>query len=157
MRGKASPPHFTGGKNRITPAYAGKSLTEKQKDVFGKDHPRLCGEKKLQTKRSKLDKGSPPPMRGKAPAYDPKQANNRITPAYAGKSSDCTAGKSWSWDHPRLCGEKNRAPQNRSKIPGSPPPMRGKAVIDYATSVIWGITPAYAGKSTSFQRLPCSC
>ena len=51
--------------NRITPAYAGKS-------IYGSAVRHDCI-------------GSPPPMRGKAPAYDPKQANNRITPAYAGK------------------------------------------------------------------------
>ena len=51
--------------NRITPAYAGKSITEIfQKDV-NKDHPRLCGEKgKYENLYSQL-KGSPPPMRGK--------------------------------------------------------------------------------------------
>ena len=31
---------------RITPAYAGKSQNHKQVQWFGKDHPRLCGEKR---------------------------------------------------------------------------------------------------------------
>ena len=45
MRGKGSKSSVDAGKYRITPAYAGKSITEIfQKDV-NKDHPRLCGEK----------------------------------------------------------------------------------------------------------------
>ena len=49
-------------------------------------------------------------------------------------------------DHPRLCGDKLNSQNWLFMSQGSPPPMRGKAIIDYATSVIWGITPAYAGK-----------
>ena len=50
---------------RITPAYAGKSRTV---DVFSddvKDHPRLCGEKRIYTDYRDWLRGSPPPMRGK--------------------------------------------------------------------------------------------
>ena len=32
---------------------------------------------------------------------------------------------------------------------GSPPPMRGKAILDFPYSLTLGITPAYAGKSDS--------
>ena len=35
-----------------------------------KDHPRLCGEKRLLPVSSQLRTGSPPPMRGKAEASD---------------------------------------------------------------------------------------
>ena len=45
MRGKVPKSLTCQITNRITPAYAGKSLTEKRKAAFGKDHPRLCGEK----------------------------------------------------------------------------------------------------------------
>ena len=45
-------------------------------------------------------------MRGKVKQVSEAMVKARITPAYAGKSSDYTAGKSWFWDHPRLCGEK---------------------------------------------------
>ena len=65
MRGKGHQAGSLSHKRRITPAYAGKSLTEKQKDVFGKDHPRLCGEKTLNRKGQTRNLGSPPPMRGK--------------------------------------------------------------------------------------------
>ena len=35
--------------------------------------------------------------------------------------------------------------------------MRGKAALALATLAKLRITPAYAGKSTSFRKLPCSC
>ena len=71
-----------------------------------RDHPRLCGEKSQ------------------------KQAcesfNDRITPAYAGKSATLTFSNFSREDHPRLCGEKLSAQLCTSHRAGSPPPMRGK-------------------------------
>ena len=32
--------------SRITPAYAGKRLEKKYKEIENEDHPRVCGEKK---------------------------------------------------------------------------------------------------------------
>ena len=86
-------------------------------------------------------------MRGKVRVGEAYSRAYRITPAYAGKSSAFVRNFRLCKDHPRLCGEKERNIQHSGRNQGSPPPMRGKAVIDYATSVIWGITPAYAGKS----------
>ena len=51
---------------RITPAYAGKSLTVSQK--------------------LEITHGSPPPMRGKEYKQQSEQLAAGITPAYAGKS-----------------------------------------------------------------------
>ena len=72
--GRGSPPPMRGkAQNRInriidfgiTPAYAGKSEQSGLQCFISGDHPRLCGEKKWRERRMKLDKGSPPPMRGK--------------------------------------------------------------------------------------------
>ena len=71
-----------------------------------------------------------------------------ITPAYAGKSSSWSTAPSWTRDHPRLCGEKKRQAETEVLQPGSPPPMRGKAVVVSCNGESYGITPAYAGKST---------
>ena len=54
---------------------------------------------------------------------------NRITPAYAGKSTIVQHGSIVSGDHPRLCGEKARNPDIKVRYIGSPPPMRGKGSI----------------------------
>ena len=90
MRGKAEFTIDTANKQRITPAYAGKSWQTTKFIRLSRDHPRLCGEKFsfLMSPFGML--GSPPPMRGKAvpiPAIAPLP---RIPPAYAGKSFVCT-------------------------------------------------------------------
>ena len=49
----------------ITPAHAGKSAVKRSSASLSKDHPRACGEKRRQTVKRVLVKGSPPRMRGK--------------------------------------------------------------------------------------------
>ena len=147
MRGKAGlclVHHFTW---RITPAYAGKSLSESavRKPIW--DHPRLCGEKtSLECTYTGLV-GSPPPMRGKEYLLTGHNPNHRITPAYAGKRIPRQRSANTAEDHPRLCGEKFTHQFTSTKIVGSPPPMRGKAVRYPRIDHIVRITPAYAGKS----------
>ena len=51
-------------------------------------------------------------------------------------------------DHPRLCGEKQTVHASVRGDLGSPPPMRGKAVLRSQVRPRQGITPAYAGKSS---------
>ena len=66
-------------------------------------------------------------MRGKVHDRAEEFSDPGITPAYAGKSPT----------------QSLKAPSSS----GSPPPMRGKGPVLYA-SILWcGITPAYAGKS----------
>ena len=72
---------------RITPAYAGKSVLLLVDEDYFRDHPRLCGEKRLRFSVRWIALGSPPPMRGKAPRCSVGACCPRITPAYAGKSS----------------------------------------------------------------------
>ena len=50
-------------------------------------------------------------------------------------------------DHPRPCGEKPSPLLFARREPGSPPPMRGKDVIQWPQRVRTRITPAHAGKS----------
>ena len=91
---------------RITPAYAGKRVSEPCRRMSPEDHPRLCGEKTSWKVDSINTKGSPPPMRGKGPHVRRSIRKFRITPAYAGKSSFQTVTANAVQDHPRLCGEK---------------------------------------------------
>ena len=98
-------------------------------------------------------KGSPPPMRGKVGSLSIFAVSDRITPAYAGKSSDGCRCAMQGWDHPRLCGEKQIQIVLVHKRIGSPPPMRGKVMRDEKVAFYERITPAYAGKS-HFQFFP---
>ena len=93
MRGKAFPHKACVPAARITPAYAGKSLTAVLLIHGGRDHPRLCGEKHGQKQKHRQTKGSPPPMRGKAFLLFVHTHFIRITPAYAGKRR--VAGKKY--------------------------------------------------------------
>ena len=78
----------------------------------------------------------------------------RITPAYAGKSSRHGGQSKRTGDHPRLCGEKEHGKICLLLTLGSPPPMRGKAVLVRNDEIADRITPAYAGKSiaANFKR-----
>ena len=147
MRGKAAVhpvfPLFWG----ITPAYAGKRARHLIQLDFFEDHPRLCGEKYTACKVPFVEAGSPPPMRGKDGKRSGVFRQQRITPAYAGKSRWLHASNCKIKDHPRLCGEKKPSWSGQACMAGSPPPMRGKAAVGSATKPVYGITPAYAGKS----------
>ena len=141
---------------RITPAYAGKSLTSEQRDKVLEDHPRLCGEKFQLLCHGHKDQGSPPPMRGKGSKSLMIATCFGITPAYAGKRKKIDVIFEGSEDHPRLCGEKFASPAPRVNGIGSPPPMRGKEVEGLAPPAGTRITPAYAGKRLLLfrRRLP---
>ena len=147
MRGKAFANYVTLGRERITPAYAGKSFFRRCGRYSGQDHPRLCGEKRRCIPRCSGAIGSPPPMRGKVVKLRHSQWEQRITPAYAGKRFRFERSQCRFWDHPRLCGEKQSDKMLRRCLEGSPPPMRGKANGTASFSDGYRITPAYAGKS----------
>ena len=85
-------------------------------------------------------------MRGKDTDEAFYQTDDRITPAYAGKSHLYGIITVEVRDHPRLCGEKSHFVKCSRSFTGSPPPMRGKGIAEYFDVDVSGITPAYAGK-----------
>ena len=107
MRGKATGARIAFDRLRITPAYAGKRLSHNQINSIKGDHPRLCGEKRKERHLIGKEAGSPPPMRGKGFFGSQQRPPDRITPAYAGKSSGMLTSHTGYKDHPRLCGEKH--------------------------------------------------
>ena len=106
----------------------------------------MCGEKFRLISCGLLSIGSPPRVRGKVAqaAFQPVQLG--ITPAYAGKRPLRCHLRSAVRDHPRVCGEKLSNASIRLFCAGSPPRMRGKAIIKRSNDAGSGITPAYAGK-----------
>ena len=88
MRGKEIEFNSLESRNRITPAYAGKSL--------------------LIALFYRRREGSPPRMRGKVVMWVLRKLPFGITPAHAGKSLLPTVHGLLSRDHPRACGEKGR-------------------------------------------------
>ena len=88
-------------------------------------------------------------MRGKVTEILDYLDGLRITPAYAGKSRAGQATQVRVRDHPRVCGEKRQGNMNKEVKVGSPPRMRGKASHHEVCVLVLGITPAYAGKSST--------
>ena len=152
----------------ITPAYAGKSITEETmskviqgspprmrgkaspasyRSGLSRDHPRVCGEKLIALISTPSVVGSPPRMRGKASGVPPCSCSPGITPAYAGKRARGIQPQQGKQDHPRVCGEKMAADPAVSQTVGSPPRMRGKVADLLDKWDVSRITPAYAGKS----------
>ena len=147
MRGKAPRGCNTQGKPRITPAHAGKRIARWSVCIKGADHPRPCGEKVTIPLGCKQEKGSPPPMRGKASSSSLVSLIARITPAHAGKRCPTPSAETPPPDHPRPCGEKPLTRARKRATLGSPPPMRGKDGDGVPGVIEARITPAHAGKS----------
>ena len=131
---------------RITPACAGKRLSSVGWQRWQQDHPRVCGEKRLPLRTSSCAAGSPPRVRGKVHVVQIIHAAAGITPACAGKSSRSDDALSMSSDHPRVCGEKVLGVARKKRRMGSPPRVRGKAMVRSRLRRRAGITPACAGK-----------
>ena len=156
-----SPPHVRGKDDRqlilcvclgITPACAGKSLWRWQHRQSDWDHPRMCGEKYCWTLIACLNWGSPPHVRGKVLFWFVMLPQYRITPACAGKSMRTSTTHFLPWDHPRMCGEKQKLKAMQTNAIGSPPHVRGKVSINALPIRAYGITPACAGKRLKRSR-----
>ena len=113
----------------------------------------MCGEKQASRYLPATLLGSPPRVRGKAGYLAIKRMDEGITPAYAGKSSTATRAARSTGDHPRICGEKQKSSGAGLRKWGSPPRMRGKVMRCSICQRGSGITPAYAGKSLTIQKL----
>ena len=137
---------------RITPACAGKRLSSVGWQRWQQDHPRVCGEKRLPLRTSSCAAGSPPRVRGKVHVVQIIHAAAGITPACAGKSSRSDDALSMSSDHPRVCGEKVLGVARKKRRMGSPPRVRGKAMVRSRLRRRAGITPACAGKRLLSSR-----
>ena len=135
----------------IIPAYAGKSYTSELPTGQYEDHPRLRGEKQLNSHHETTHSGSSPLTRGKGQLKDLAPLVHRIIPAYAGKSQKIPLIKKRLEDHPRLRGEKKPVVQGPNSSKGSSPLTRGKVNGTYSFCCSDGIIPAYAGKSYAFE------
>ena len=134
MRGKDLLRRFRAAQHRITPAYAGKSLTGRTTPLPGS--------------------GSPPRMRGKVDGQLDIGVHAGITPAYAGKRPSHTFSLQLVKDHPRVCGEKCRSTLHCSlPFGGITPAYAGKSSHCDSVGTRVGITPAYAGKSRSLSTV----
>ena len=151
MRGRVLCHRVRAGRIGITPAYAGKRPAAWAGAWRTGDHPRVCGEEDTAGSLDAVRVGSPPRMRGRGVFHFFPPLYFGITPAYAGKSHHLPAHTGEVRDHPRVCGEERSPSCVSQSCRGSPPRMRGRAVLKDIKKAAAGITPAYAGKSFSRQ------
>ena len=129
MRGKVHNIRSLTRKSRITPACAGKSGTVFGCGLLRWDHPRVCGEKLIMGLTQVFLAGSPPRVRGKVNADSVERHAHGITPACAGKRDTGKMLRNKIRDHPRVCGEKQNIYRDYFDTLGSPPRVRGKALL----------------------------
>ena len=86
-------------------------------------------------------------MRGKLVLFAGQALCSWITPADAGKTRCWAASRVLLRDHPRGCGENLPDFKFSGDVKGSPPRMRGKLPSSIASSILYRITPADAGKT----------
>ena len=152
MRGKRVNRYLQAGRDRITPADAGKTMHVRHKPKPLQDHPRGCGENLGEGYEINYCTGSPPRMRGKQIFVMPERSQIRITPADAGKTMPISMLSFVLQDHPRGCGENAFLSHSCLLSVGSPPRMRGKQLVPDPDAVGTGITPADAGKTVQVVR-----
>jgi len=87
------------------PAYAGKTKRKGFIKHDKEDHPRVCGKDHLPWLIMGLSTGSPPRMRERLFLPFLILPFVRITPAYAGKTSQQYDANLNARDHPRVCGK----------------------------------------------------
>ena len=101
--------------------------------------------------------GSPPRGRGKALILALACASSGITPAWAGKRQKLRRTAPRSEDYPRVGGEKVMCNSRDGARLGSPPRGRGKVTLIFIRCFPFGITPAWAGKSSQRTGAATSC
>ena len=147
MRGTDRPGKGPVFLQRITPACAGNSSARWRICPGPGDHPRVCGEQRLNRHRLKRLRGSPPRVRGTVTHTYEADELSGITPACAGNSHVLFHICKDAQDHPRVCGEQLPRHDRQYPQPGSPPRVRGTVsnLPDIINAI--GITPACAGNS----------
>ena len=94
-------------------------------------------------------RGSPPHARGRPKLRLASVWEAWITPACAGKTSECAHSAMLCQDHPRMRGEDGAMQIVGRRQMGSPPHARGRQYATASSSNIYRITPACAGKTGS--------
>ena len=148
MRGKLPRVPRRNYPTRNIPAYAGKTRMLGYSDYVPEEHPRVCGENLCGKLSLIRGEGTSPRMRGKLPGATSSRCWKRNIPAYAGKTGKQGYYLLGKPEHPRVCGENDKALSQRSMAPGTSPHMRGKRIDRLKREYGKRNIPAYAGKTS---------
>ena len=155
VRGKQAAFEVARGDGGLTPACAGKTITNADNAFMAGAHPRVCGENRARDRDAGASAGSPPRVRGKRRFSTWAPWTRGLTPACAGKTLATPAMLVCLGAHPRVCGENVRAWSLADIDAGSPPRVRGKRTRAAGVHPPRGLTPACAGKTPSGEPRPC--
>ena len=86
LRGTRPSCHYTGGHSRIIPALAGNTRFTFPCRVRRRDHPRACGEHAIASRKSPVNAGSSPRLRGTRRQRPDVRQGEGIIPALAGNT-----------------------------------------------------------------------
>ena len=134
--------------SRLIPAHAGKTRWAELHRGPPAAHPRSRGENGQLLKRLFRAEGSSPLTRGKQAHHHGRQAERRLIPAHAGKTTSCASVRASCAAHPRSRGENSGSSSRVSTNVGSSPLTRGKLRPRGLGWSALGLIPAHAGKTT---------
>ncbi len=147
VRGARSRSMVWGSRLGIIPACAGSTTDRKDRPCLTKDHPRVCGEHKLERDHGALFLGSSPRVRGALGVDRPGVRGVGIIPACAGSTRSRRGRSGRLRDHPRVCGEHRRCDGLADCRRGSSPRVRGARSSWRVRDSHAGIIPACAGST----------
>ena len=132
---------------RLTPAWAGKTSSPTQAPSNPSTHPRVGGEDVAAVPAPMSVIDSPPRGRGRRPVRPRRNAGDRLTPAWAGKTLSGAPSQGGASTHPRVGGEDGTRNTGARVVFDSPPRGRGRLQRLARKHVPDRLTPAWAGKT----------
>ena len=131
----------------LIPAWAGKTTPRPPHLVAGAAHPRVGGENPKPVAPPEPGWGSSPRGRGKRRRPRHRVRPRGLIPAWAGKTSCRSPGRSPCGAHPRVGGENFDLGRARQCLQGSSPRGRGKRLRPHCPDLRPRLIPAWAGKT----------
>ena len=147
MRGKRSDGLPRLGRRGLIPACAGKTWPARNRTRRQPAHPRVCGENRSASSRSRRAPGSSPRVRGKPAECPVVDALRGLIPACAGKTPVPVSARFLPGAHPRVCGENGVIFERENPAAGSSPRVRGKRLRRRHVGRTRRLIPACAGKT----------
>ena len=135
----------------LIPAWAGKTDWRTFESMRRRAHPRVGGENLSRPRGWGKSPGSSPRGRGKPHGARSGIPRDGLIPAWAGKTSSSASPRPPSRAHPRVGGENGNGPTAGNPMYGSSPRGRGKLILPCELRYMFGLIPAWAGKTWSSQ------
>ena len=133
---------------RLIPAHAGKTTRPSGGAHWPWAHPRSRGENPTAARPCAIKRGSSPLTRGKPARAALTCRSFGLIPAHAGKTLKPGGQGLATQAHPRSRGENRVSVRAEAHHAGSSPLTRGKRTECEICSVLAGLIPAHAGKTT---------